>query len=99
VLRQSRRPSAFMLTFQPRWVFEKILGTEKAAEAAFAEVRRRLIPFDGTSPSPLLGRYGDDEGREYHQYFLYDDNEVASKCPFMRLAQHKSPHIEKEEAA
>jgi len=32
-----------MLTFQPRWVFEKILGSEKAAEAAFAEVRKRLI--------------------------------------------------------
>jgi FPC/CPF motif-containing protein YcgG len=99
VLRQSRRSSAFMLTFQPRWVFEKILGTEKAAEAAFAEVRRRLIPFDGTSPSPLLGRYGDHEGREYQQYFLYDDNEASSKCPFMRLAQHKSHHIENEEEA
>jgi FPC/CPF motif-containing protein YcgG len=99
VLRQSRRSSAFMLTFQPRWVFEKILGTEKSAEAAFAEVRRRLIPFDGTSPSPLLGRYGDHEGREYQQYFLHDDNEVTSKCPFARLAQHKSPDIEDTEEA
>ena len=36
VMRQSRRASTFMLTFQPRWVFEKILGTEKAASAAFA---------------------------------------------------------------
>jgi uncharacterized protein len=99
VLRQSRRSSAFMLTFQPRWVFERILGTEKAAEAAFAEVRRRLVPFDGTSPSPLLGRYGDREGREYRQYFLYDDNEAASLCPFARLAQHRSPDIEDTEEA
>ena len=36
----------------------KILGTEKAAAAAFAEVRKRLIPYDSTAPSPLLGRYG-----------------------------------------
>jgi len=99
VLRQSRRSSAFMLTFQPRWVFEKILGTEKAAEAAFAEVRKRLIPYDGTSPSPLLGRYGDHDGREYQQYFLNDDNENARGCPFAKLAQQKATDIESTEQA
>jgi FPC/CPF motif-containing protein YcgG len=86
VLRQSRRSSAFMLTFQPRWVFEKILSTDKAAEAAFAEVRKRLLPYDGTSPSPLLGRYGNQDGREYQQYFLFDENDAATQCPFARLA-------------
>lgn len=99
VLRQSRRSSAFMLTFQPRWVFEKILGTDKAAEAAFGEVRKRLLPYDGTSPSPLLGRYGNDEGREYQQYFLFDDNEAATQCPFARLAQNKAEKVENAEQA
>jgi uncharacterized protein len=99
VLRQSRRSSAFMLTFQPRWVFEKILGTEKAAAAAFAEVRRRLLPYDGTSPSPLLGRYGDRDGREYRQYFLDDDNEIARLCPFAKLAQHQATDLEGTERA
>ncbi len=99
VLRQSRRSSAFMLTFQPRWVFEKILGTEKAAEAAFAEVRNRLLPYDGASPSPLLGRYGNNDGREYQQYFLFDDNDAVSQCPFARLAQNKSPKTEDTEQA
>ena len=99
VMRQSRRSSAFMLTFQPRWVFDKILGTEKAAAAAFAQVRQRLIPFDTTSPSPLLGRYGDPEGREYSQYFLYDDNQPAPECPFHRLAQTKTSPIEDTEQA
>jgi len=99
VLRQSRRSSAFMLTFQPRWVFEKILGTDKAAEAAFAEVRKRLLPYDGTSPSPLLGRYGNHDGREHQQYFLFDDNEVATQCPFARLAQSKAEKIENAEQA
>jgi len=99
VMRQSRRSSAFMMTFQPRWVFDKILGTEKAAAAAFAQVRERLVPFDTTSPSPLLGRYGDPEGREYSQYFLYDDNQPAPGCPFHRLAQTKTSAIEDTEQA
>ena len=99
VMRQSRRSSAFMLTFQPRWVFEKILGTEKAASAAFAEVRKRLIPYDSTSPSPLLGRYGNNDGREYQQYFLPDDNHAETGCPFAKLAQTKSSQIEDREQA
>lgn len=99
VMRQSRRSSTFMLTFQPRWVFEKILGTEKAANAAFAAVRKRLIPFDSTSPSPLLGRYGATDGREYQQYFLHDDNHSVARCPFAKLAQNKSAHISNTEQA
>jgi FPC/CPF motif-containing protein YcgG len=99
VMRQSRRSSAFMLTFQPRWVFEKILGTEKAATAAFAEVRKRLIPYDSTSPSPLLGRYGATDGREYQQYFLADDNHADAGCPFAKLAQNKTSPIEDREQA
>jgi FPC/CPF motif-containing protein YcgG len=99
VMRQSRRSSAFMLTFQPRWVFEKILGTEKAANAAFAEVRKRLIPYDSASPSPHLGRYGTSDGREYQQYFLHDDNNAGGGCPFAKLAQSKASPIEDKEQA
>ena len=99
VLRQSRRSSSFMLTFQPRWVFEKILATDKAAEAAFEEVRKRLRPYDGTSPSPLLGRYGRQDGREYQQYFLFDDNDGAAQCPFARLAQSNAETAEDAEQA
>jgi FPC/CPF motif-containing protein YcgG len=98
-MRQSRRSSAFMLTFQPRWVFEKILATEKAASAAFAEVRKRLIPYDSTSPSPLLGRYGNKDGREYQQYFLPDENHAETGCPFAKLAQKKASQIEDREQA
>ena len=99
VMRQSRRASTFTLTFQPRWVFEKILGTEKAASAAFTEVRRRLIPYDSTGPSPLLGRYGNHDGREYQQYFLHDDNNHTAGCPFAKLAQGKTTQTEKTEQA
>jgi FPC/CPF motif-containing protein YcgG len=99
VMRQSRRSSTLMMTFQPRWVFEKILGTEKAATAAFAEVRKRLIPYDSTSPSPLLGRYGNHDGREHQQYFLNDENHQALGCPFAKLAQNKAAQIEGTEQA
>lgn len=99
VSRQSRRSSALMMTFQPRWVFEKILGTEKAAEAAFGEVRKRLVPYDSTAPSPLLGRYGEHDGREYRQYFLHDDNQAPAECPFHKLAQSKAQLEDKEQAA
>jgi hypothetical protein len=99
VMRQSRRSSAFMLTFQPRWLFGKILGTEKAAAAAFAKVRKRLIPYDSTSPSPLLGRYGSHDGREYQQYFLRDDNLAGGGCPFAKLALNKTSQNEEREQA
>src|SRR5258708_36751655 len=88
VMRQSRWSSSFTLTFQPRWVFEKILGTEKAAAAAFAEGRKRLIPYDSTSPSPLLGRYGNHDGREDQQYCLTDDNQTQTGCRSPKLAQN-----------
>jgi FPC/CPF motif-containing protein YcgG len=80
-------------------VFEKILGTEKAATAAFAEVRKRLIPYDSASPSPMLGRYGASDGREYLQYFLHDDNRAEGGCPFATLAQHKTPQTQDKEQA
>jgi len=100
VMRQSRRSSSFMLTFQPRWVFERMLGTDHAAAKAFGEVRKRLVPFDTTVPSPLLGRYGDPEGREFKQYFLYDNNQPPPECPFHKLAQTTPSSIgDKEQAA
>ncbi|MBB2173435.1 YqcI/YcgG family protein [Gluconacetobacter asukensis] len=99
VMRQSRRSTSFMLTFQPRWVFDRILGTDAAAEAAFGTVRERLIPYDGVAPSPALGRYGDPVGREFQQYFLPDDNIAALECPFKELARSGSPSTPKRISA
>jgi FPC/CPF motif-containing protein YcgG len=86
VLRQSRRSSSFMLTFQPRWVFDRILGSPKAAGTAFEKVRSRLHPYDLLEPSPVLGRYGEQANREFQQYFLEETNEKP-KCPFSKLGQ------------
>ncbi len=62
-------------------------------------MRKRLIPYDGASPSPLLGRYGATDGREYQQYFLHDDNNASAGCPFAKLAQNKTPTIANKEQA
>jgi FPC/CPF motif-containing protein YcgG len=99
VSRQSRRSSSFMMTFQPRWVFDKILGSERAAEISFSKVRKRLIPYDSVAPSPHLGRYGNPEGREFRQYFLLDDNETKMTCPFHRLSHGKTATADEMEAA
>jgi len=82
-----------MLTFQPRWVFDNILGSERAAELAFAKVRSRLVAYDLLAPSPALGRYGDPGTREFQQYFL-NDTEMPAKCPF-----HSLSRSQKEKAA
>lgn len=89
VSRQSRRASSFMITFQPRWVFDSILDNEVSAERAFRKVRDRLRRYDFLAPSPALGRYGDSGNREFAQYFLRDVNEAVD-CPFHRLGVERS---------
>ncbi len=84
VLRQSRRSTSLMVTFQPRWVFENILGTEASAKSAFDKVRKRLVAYDFIPESPALGRYGDPSTREFAQYFLDEENQPVA-CPFHSL--------------
>lgn len=85
VNRRSRNAAAFMLTFQPRYVFNGILGTPEAARRATGLVRERLVPYDALPPSPVLGLYGDPDNREYAQYFLEEDNGPRLRCPFRSL--------------
>lgn len=85
VLRQSRRSTAFMITFQPRWVFDDIMDrSDPAQRRALEMVRERLQMFDAIDPAPFLGQFGDEGNREYQQYFL-DDTNVTPKCPFHQL--------------
>lgn len=87
--RQSRRASSFMITFQPRWVFDGILGSEAKSQKVSAAIRDRLDSFDFIKPSPALGRYGQVENREYAQYFL-DDTNSEIKCPYASLVKTKA---------
>ena len=81
VNRQSRRSSSFMLTFQPRWVFEGILDTSETAEKATSKIRSRILHYDLINQFEDLGLYGDPDNREFAQYFLDDENRAAT-CPF-----------------
>lgn len=60
VLRESRRASGFTMTFQPRWVFDRVLDTPKSAAKVFSAVKERLDKFDLVEKSPFLGKYGRD---------------------------------------
>jgi uncharacterized protein len=83
VRRKSRANPCFMITFQPRWVFEHLGPETSRGEAARRVIRNRLRAFDEGPPSPELGYYGDPQNREWRQYFLFDDNaEPVPACPF-----------------
>jgi len=85
VLRQSRRSTSFMVTFQPRWVFDGITDSDDPAILrALETVRTHLSNFDAVSPAPYLGKYGARDNREYQQYFI-DDRNAAPVCPFHAL--------------
>lgn len=90
VLRQSRRSTSFMITFQPRWVFEGITDTKNPATLKMLDsVRERLASYDAIDPAPYLGKYGEADNREYQQYFIDDSNEKP-KCPFSALGAEKT---------
>ena len=85
VLRQSRRSTSYMVTFQPRWVFEGITDSDDPAMLrALKTVRSHLANFDAVAPAPFLGTYGSPGNREYRQYFIDDTNEPPA-CPFRTL--------------
>ncbi|MGP9819826.1 YqcI/YcgG family protein [Salinarimonas sp. NSM] len=88
--RRSRYSPALTLTFQPRWVFDGILGTDDQARRAFAAVRARLQRYDDTPVAAVLGRYGDPGNREFAQYFLDDGAGDDRRCPFHTLPIEES---------
>ncbi|MFM9613864.1 YqcI/YcgG family protein [Streptomyces niveiscabiei] len=83
--RRSRHADQFMITFQPRWVFEGLEADTPRGAAARRTIRARLRRYDAVDPSPYLGSYGDEDNREWRQYFLDDDNTPSApdeRCPF-----------------
>jgi amino acid adenylation domain-containing protein/non-ribosomal peptide synthase protein (TIGR01720 family) len=81
--RRSRHSPGFVITFQPRWVFEGLDPETPRGQAARRVIRKRLRAFDGAEPSVALGNYGDPENREWRQYFLPDrDGDPDLGCPF-----------------
>jgi uncharacterized protein len=97
--RRSRYSKNFMITFQPRWVFEGVIGEGAPnSDRIKREIRRRLAIFDSVDPSPDLGGYGDENNREWKQYFLQEGNAPRTgSCPFhSKLIERKPMVIETE---
>jgi uncharacterized protein len=60
-LRRSRRSKGFLITFQPRWVFEELHGEK--GEKGRALVRQRLAAYDDVDVHPSMGIYGNEANR------------------------------------
>ena len=86
IMRRSRYFPSFMLTFQPRWIFEKLLDTSFRAVKEFDVVSQRLSQYDHVEKAAVLGRYGDRSNKEALQYFLSDGDNVMH-CPFSHLGE------------
>ncbi|MFT4043084.1 MAG: YqcI/YcgG family protein [Gordonia sp. (in: high G+C Gram-positive bacteria)] len=94
VTRRSRFSPAFLITFQPQWVFEFIGADTRTGQLARKVIRKRLVAFDGgMEPSPVLGAYGDSRYREWQQYFLPDTDDDPARdpnaggCPFLHRSR------------
>jgi FPC/CPF motif-containing protein YcgG len=82
--RASRAFDYFAVTFQPRFVFDDLAGGTTLGDNARRIIRQRLVDYDHTPRTPLLGDYGAGGNREWRQYFLDDDNadDGGPRCPF-----------------
>ncbi len=88
--RKSRSGPIFLITFQPRWVFEGLEADTPRGATARRVIRERLRVYDDVEPSPELGAYGNKGNREWKQYFLPDENRGSfPRCPF----QHRRSPI------
>lgn len=96
-LRNSRSAETFMITFQPRWVFDG-LGIHTPAFAKSQQLVRKLIKeYDEIDVFPHLGTYGSEGNKEWRQYFLTDSNDVdlAAKCPFHAAMAEKKEEVKR----
>ncbi|TVX89656.1 YqcI/YcgG family protein [Paenibacillus agilis] len=82
VLRRSRWFSHFILAFQPRWVFESINASTPLGNSLKKAIRKRLADYDEIPIHSSLQWYGQEGNLEWKQYFLRDQDELPSKCPF-----------------
>lgn len=93
--RLSRFGSAFTLTFQPRWVFEGIVGPLAPNGLAVKnQIRSRLSRYDSVPVSRHLGEFGALGNREWKQYFLSDGvEETGSSCPMTARPRVANPWV------
>lgn len=92
--RRSRYFEYFAVTFQPRFVFDGLEGNSKTGMNARKIIRGRLAKYDSVSMSPLLGNFGEEGNKEWHQYFLGEENDIpdpSDMCPVHNFAEKINP--------
>ncbi len=82
-------PVGLEITFQPRALFENlnVTAAHPTGEQAREIIRERLDEYDDLPPHPLLGDWGVEGDREWHQYMLPSDDEQAPDHPPIRVTR------------
>ncbi|MEK5339158.1 YqcI/YcgG family protein [Weizmannia sp. FSL W8-1119] len=95
-LRKSRHAGTFMITFQPRWVFDKMGLLTPKGEKYKKIVRELISKYDSIPEYPYLGTYGNKNNKEWLQYFIPESNDVQNidKCPFHHLQKEERVTLE-----
>ncbi|VWD05572.1 hypothetical protein BLA39750_02864 [Burkholderia lata] len=72
----------FIFVINPRERFDIVAGDTPPGRRVRANIRNRILRYDGTPHSPQLASYGAG-GIEWWQYEIAEDNvERTDKCPF-----------------
>lgn len=91
-LRKSRHFPTLFMAFQPRWVFEDMNDSTVIGQKLKKLIRKRIDAYDGVPCHPDLKWYGQVDNHEWKQYFISDDDNSPTKCPFLKMQnQHINP--------
>lgn len=75
--------NSLIIGFQPRRIFKGLEGTSKGGIMSREKVRKRVEAWDRLPKHPNISHYGDQDHREWKQYFIGDDSEpILGECPF-----------------
>lgn len=75
--------NSLIIGFQPRRIFEGLEGTSEGGKISRERIRARVGLWDRLPTHPNISYYGDEEHREWKQYFIGDDMEpMKGTCPF-----------------
>lgn len=75
--------NSLVIGFQPRQIFEGLEGTSPGGAMSREKIRERVELWDELPKHPNISHYGDEDHREWKQYFIGDDIEpIKGKCPF-----------------
>jgi FPC/CPF motif-containing protein YcgG len=81
--RKTRYSDNFVISFQPRFMFDRLIAQRHLLARARKLIRSRVLAFDGFAVHPQIGMYFESTNLEWRQYFVPDDNALMTEeCPF-----------------